>query len=210
MDIIDATITDSWATRTLSYKEIPDTCKSEKDISHLLNIDSRIRLYNFILSPFKEEIHYIPTKKYIYIPYGFPSISHQVAHMVEMNNQSRLTKYDWGFRHIKYTKDSIGNIGEVVETQSFITNVISREVRVRAIQNHLEKKKRNHSTLVDNTFLYSLATTLSSFGRFKTEKDVFDWIQYLHDRTYNAWSTDKIEYVWSKQLEHIFNWMETS
>lgn len=41
-------------------------------------------------------------------------------------------------------------------------------------------------------------------------KDVKCWMDHLRERTYQAWSLDRIDHEWKVRLDHIRNWMETA
>ena len=141
---------------------------------------------------------YVPLKTHIYIPYSFPRLSHEVAHMVEMTNNSRLVMIDWGMP-VKIFKKAPG-----------ILALLSRETRVRVIEDVLVGRKPNISTVIEHSYMSKMFPQVIGNSRFKEVRDVENWIEDLHERTLKAWSFDRIMVECHKRMEYILNWMETS
>jgi hypothetical protein len=147
------------------------------------------------------------TKQHIHIPYGFPMIEHEIAHAVEMTNEKRWLLPDWGL--------GFGGGWEKKMTASKMFASMAREIRVRAIQIHMSPDHLNHkdSTLVNicnNEHAWGAwAKEFTPYGRFKNAQDVRAWADDLREKTYNAWSLDRIKSEWTTRLTHMQNWMET-
>lgn len=146
-----------------------------------------------------EIIAYYPAKQFIYMGHDLPHIGHEVAHMVEMNNLSRIFLPDWGMK-------AFNNEGKPSSKELFAA--MARETRVRAIVNVLEGKGfqpfNNHSTWHN-----SLLKGHLPFGRFKDVKEVKQWCSDMGLSTYNAWSKERVHHEWMRRVELIRNWQET-
>ena len=46
-------------------------------------------------------------------------------------------------------------------------------------------------------------------GKFKTEKEIQDWVKNLWMRTFKTWSLDRIEGEFKKRIEMVQEFMET-
>lgn len=173
-------------------------------VQHLFQMDSRIRTYALgdeIYSVSHTLKCFFIENGHIYIPYALPSAEHEIAHMVEMKNSKRWTMADWGL---------IGNPSFVDEVKpGLFFAAFAREVRVRAIQQHLTKQEW-HPLSQHIAWGGKAIESRLPFGRFKSLMDVELWDMDLHAKTYNAWSTDRIEHEWKIRLNHIQNYMETA
>lgn len=173
----------------------------------LLDSEPRIRLHGH-LEGLDDGKFFFVTKNHIHIPFGFPLIEHEIAHALEMTNKNRWLLPDWGL--------GFGNKWDNGMTASKLFSSMSREIRVRAIQLRMMPAKElsnKDSTLVNilnNDFAWGYwARTFTPYGRFKNAKDVRAWADDLRERTYNAWSLDRIRHEWNVRLVHMQNWMET-
>lgn len=104
------------------------------------------------------EAVYIPTKNGIIMPCGMPTIDHEVAHIVEMNDISRIVKPDLGL--------SMGFKNPNSHSEFFC--VVAREVRVRAIQTSMGYKP----VRIKDHGAYNRQPHLP-YGRFQSDKDIF-------------------------------------
>ena len=140
---------------------------------------------------------FYPTKENICIAYGFPSIYHEMAHIVEMINPKRWTLLDLGMTYQK------AKSGEGLFAQ------ITRECRVRAIQTFLEPQK--HFSYPYDILAHSSFGELKKkqIGKLKCEKDIQNYFDDVRDRTIKAWSKDRVECEWKKRMTHIQNWQNT-
>jgi hypothetical protein len=189
----------------LSNAKKPDQVKELSPIvRELLSPEPRIRLHSFADDVDDNKFFFL-TKDHIHIPYALPTIEHEIAHAVEMQNPVRWTLPDWGLsnygnRHVKMSA-------------SKLFAAVARETRVRAIQLHLEKDLINRRStcfnILSNETWSTWVRQFIPFGRFKNYQDVNFWIEDLRDKTYKAWNLDRIRYEWSVRLAHMQNWMET-
>lgn len=178
------------------------TVKSFKETAHqeikyeskfaidLVSMDSRILPRDTL----NDVVFYKPGKNAIMFPYCLPSVAHEVAHVVEMNNFSRLVQDDFGMK-LFFCKPS----------PQMVFAAASRETRVRAIERHMGET----SYLLHNNLWKSYCKESCPFGRFKTYSDVEDWYLDLDEKTYKAWSLDRIRHEWEIRLNYIRDWMET-
>jgi hypothetical protein len=172
---------------------------------HLLGMDSRIRLHAFVDDLDDEKFFFIG-KQYIHIPYVFPPVEHEIAHMVEMKNKKRWTEPDLGMATFTDL--------DRVKPASFFAG-LAREIRARAIQLHMMPEEMGNKggtiyNILNNQITWGdYADRYSPFGRFKSYKDVETWALDMRERTYKAWSLDRIEHEWKIRLAHISNHMES-
>lgn len=183
----------------ISSLECSSFCKSifskspRVKLMEMLNLDDR---------------YYIPSKDVIVFPCQFMRIEeHEVAHMVEMNNFRRLLKHDWGMKNFSNSNPS---------NKEFFA-ALSREIRVRAISLVLRGVEKNcsHDDTSYNIFknIHYWDPEVKAripFGKFKTFKDVQEWMEHLRDTTIAHWSLDRIESEWFRRMDFISNWMETA
>jgi hypothetical protein len=151
-----------------------------------------------------EDKGFFVTKSNIFIPYVLPKVEHDIAHMVELRNPKRWTMADWGMPRFDDRN---------IKPGPFFA-ALSREARTRAIQLYLEPEavgNEEHTTFnqLANPYWRDMAKSLLPFGRFQSMKDVECWVGDLRERTYRAWSLDRIVHEWTVRLNHIQNWMET-
>ena len=168
-------------------------------VQHLLGMEPRIRVYP-LLDDLVERKGYIPTKTGIYMPCALPSIEHEIAHFVEMEDKSRWTKTDWG----------LGVNPDFLDTAT-IPHVIAaaaRETRVRAIQYQISNEQNPY--LFNNIYWReAMEHRVVGTGRFKSHKDISDWLWSMSIRTQSDWDLDRIESAWKERVSHLQNWMET-
>jgi hypothetical protein len=180
--------------------------------AELVKMDERIVCYNMLANRFDEAS--VNRHKHFYMPFKnvilisdemIPKLSHQIAHMVEMNNFSRCVQHDWNFGTIdKMTSDKFST--------KFYVAAMLREIRVRAIDHHI-----SDVPFIRGKFKLGGAAWRPTdipiksfpFGRFKDQKDFIEFCSALEERTYNAWSKEKVRVEWIKRLDYIRNWMET-
>lgn len=181
------------------------TNKFSPFINSLLSMDKRIHVCA-LFGDVEDNKGFFITKNHIFIPYELPKIEHDLAHLVEMNASRRWTMPDWGLP--RFEKDN------VPPAQVFAA--LSRECRTRAIQLHMEtfpseevKFKSTEWSQLNNSYWANLVKSVLPFGRFKTYRDVEEWNAMLRERTFKAWSLDRIRHAWEIRLNHIQNWMET-
>jgi hypothetical protein len=151
-----------------------------------------------------EDKGFFVTKSNIFIPYVLPKVEHDIAHMVELRNPKRWTMADWGMPRFD---------DHNIKPGPFFA-ALSREARTRAIQLYMEPEavgNEKHTTFnqLANPYWKDMAKSLLPFGRFHSMKDVECWMGDLRERTYRAWSLDRIVHEWTVRLNHIQNWMET-
>jgi hypothetical protein len=176
-------------------------------VNHLMNkFDGKVKLFDMldeegIIRKGKTTIGYLPTKDCLYLATQLPCISHEIAHMVEANEDRALLP-DWGLPlFVKW---------ERIKTSSIVA-AIARETRVRAIQHHINNRKGKESdiSLNENPVWSNMMLPRLPYGRFRTEYDLVQWVDDLHVKTYVAWSFDRVEVEWNKRTDRMLDWMET-
>lgn len=182
----------------------PQTLELAPFVKHLCGMDSRIRVCAFY-GDVEEDKGFFVTKSNVFIPYVLPKIEHEIAHLVELRNPKRWTMKDWGMP--RFEKDTI--------KRNVFFAALSREVRTRAIQLHMQpnsigNEKDSAYNQLANSYWADMAGRLFPYGRFKSMQDLKCWMDDLRERTYRAWSLDRIEQEWKFRLNHISHWMETS
>lgn len=187
--------------RNTNYKAIPV-------VYHMIEMDKRIlfdRFFGDVSDRLKidKQVGFLITKDTIHIPYQLPSIEHEIAHLVEMKDSKRWTMTDFG----------MGNPDIDHMSAERIFQALSREVRARAIELHLTGKiiKSDSKYMIfNNPFWYSAVKKHLPFGKFKNMDEVTAWVEDLRDKTYAAWSEDRVVHEWKIRLEHIQNHMESN
>lgn len=112
-------------------------------------------------------VAYRPRKDTILIGCKLPPLAHEIAHMVEMNDFSRLLKDDWGFK----------NCIDGGSPGSFFA-AFARETRVRAIQSYMDGRPG-----FNNDYWFAQAHIRMPFGRFEHKKQVRDWVDGMFEKT---------------------------
>lgn len=174
---------------------------------HLFEMDPRIRVFPFfdeVQDVLGEPFGYLPRKDSILFPIVLPHVNHEIAHMVEMNDLSRVLRPDWG---LASAANSEHWKNDTVSPPPFFA-AAAREIRVRSIQEFLSTTK-SRELHCHPTWGYEIQKRLP-FGRFNSMKDFQNWERDLQARTIMAWSIDRIEYEWIRRLRHVQNWMESN
>lgn len=189
-----------------NYVRVEEARNLRPFTKHLLQMDSRIRLHELVDDLDDEKFLFV-TKQFLHTPYVFPPVEHEIAHIVELKNKARLTLPNLGME--TYTDM------DKVKPAGFFA-ALAREVRTRAIQLHMmpdELKNKNGTiyNILNNQLTWGdYATTHSPYGRFRNYNDVFAWVSDMREKTFRAWSPERIEDEWKTRLHHIQNWMETT
>jgi hypothetical protein len=147
---------------------------------------------------------YIPTKSAIHIPCRFPRINHEIAHIVEVKDFTRLTKIDWGMRIFGRARRT--DPLYVASDNGFFAGM-AREIRVKAIERRMNDSDA-YSAFLSAGWLYDAERRLP-FGKFDTFKDLSVWMMTLSERAFNDWNKDRIRFEWEKRLHYLQDWMET-
>ena len=173
-------------------------------VQRLCAMEPRIRVCN-LFGDIEEDKGFFVTKSHIFIPHQLPKIEHDISHLLELRNSKRWTLPDWGMPRFN---------DATIKCGPFFA-ALCREVRTRAIQLHLEPETIGNETSTTwnqlaNPYWSDMTERLLPFGRFKCMKDVKCWMGDLRERTYQAWSLDRIDHEWKVRLDHIRNWMETA
>lgn len=138
------------------------------------------KIYNFV--------YYVDDK--INLEIEASSIFHQLSHIVEMQDNSRLLKNNFGFNMFLFRPEKLSNNG--------ILKAVAREARVFGIQKHFIK-------LVNVNFSLGIDDLRLPLGKFKSNKDLTDWARYIQDSTYNNYSQDRIIFELKEKLNYIQN-----
>lgn len=166
---------------------------------HLLEGEKRFRLHQFFGEGGGAGFFWTPTS--IHIPYGLPAIEHEIAHMVELENEQRCLLPDWGLSNFA------PKIGQEIQPKLLIA-ALSREDRVRAIQSLMCDK--GYPSILDNSIWAEWAQMMIPFGRFKSMQDAREWSAHVRASTIQRWSLDRIEHEWKRRLALIQDRMETA
>lgn len=177
--------------------------KNPPFFEHLLSKISKINIFSIdgdkLAVPWSV-VHYHPCKTGINIyTSAIIKLSHELSHLLEMSDNSRLLKLDFGIP--KYFPTTRG--GQF--------KAIAREARARGIQTRLVELAFGHSPLLVQRHCYMLIRPCSfPAGRFASEKEVVEWSAHITRSTYEDWSEDKILDTWTQKANYINEWLETS
>lgn len=180
----------------------PSTTNMAPFAKELMLRDSRIKVF-----PLADEFYigkdvpvraYVPRQDVIAIPFVLPTIEHQIGHMVEMKNMKRVLQPDWGLRPFA---DKWSNPSD----KSFYA-ALAREIRVRAIQSHMDGYKVDRILTHPMWGEYSIRLP---FGKFKSSREVQAWIVDTFDHTRRVWNLDRIRTEWNRKIDYLRDWMET-
>lgn len=181
------------------YSKLTDHLLSQLDCRFIVNDIKNI--YNRQLPVYAA---YIPKRSVVKIPVDFPTLNHQIAHMVEIEDINRCTINDWGFGEPKSEKNFFKYSNKMV------LRILSREIRVRAIQLHLNDKCDKNLSSIVNQIKHLLKRRLDNgLGKFKNIQDLYQWEDHLRQTTYDAWNEDRIIHEWNRRISFIKDWMET-
>lgn len=179
-------------------------------VRRMVESEPRFRFHDVGNDVYDDRQIFVVTKDVIHLPVGLPTAEHEIAHAVEMKDKSRWLLPDWGL--IFGVKD-----WETKLTPSRFFASMAREVRVRAIELLINHTHRNDKTstrynILNNEYAWGGLYTKRwlPYGRFKNYKDVQSWVHDLREKTWKAWSLERIEHEWMIRLAHMQNWMETS
>lgn len=176
--------------------------------NYLLGMESRFLFPDIGNEVFGDKQFFVVTKDYIYCPYVLPNPEHEIAHAVEMANPKRWLLPDWGLAFDPFTN-------ERGLTSRMMFAAMSREVRVRAIELHMMPEYRNdkgsskYNILRNEHAWGDWAKRYTPFGRFKNYDDVQAWVHDLREKTYRAWSLERIEHEWKIRLGVMREYMDT-
>jgi hypothetical protein len=150
-----------------------------------------------------EMVHYQPFKTGINIYTSvIIKLSHELSHMLEVKDNNRLLKFDYGIR--KYFPKT--NKGQL--------QAIAREARARGIQTRLVEIAFGNSTLLVHRHCYLYVSPTIKFnesiGRFANGNEVVEWSSAVTQTAYREWSKDRIVHEWNKKAEFINHWLETA
>lgn len=149
---------------------------------------------------------YLVRKDHVQFCTSIPTPYHEVAHMVEMQDFSRLVKDDWG----------ITSGPNIPVTANGYFKAVAREARVRGIQWHL--CNLNNPTSWDgsplgikfnNDYWFAEGNKFLPFGRFKEAVEIRYWADNIVRSTAKAWSVERIVEEWKVRVAYIRNWQET-
>lgn len=182
-----------------SYEEYKDKsldyCRNNKFLAEILSNNPNIKLHEtfFYLSNKKLPRGYFVAKDIILISYGLPPLLHEIAHIIEMSDYTRLTKVDMGMP---------------MNTRKFSDKgflcAIARESRVRAIQSIIGDRP---TKLFDNASWVEMVKEKQTLGKFKTFKEILEWSDVIYNNALEEWTLDKIKEEWFKKMNFIQNWM---
>lgn len=178
--------------------------KDNKFIYELLSKESRIILKDKLWNHDGTINAYVPSKQSIIIACRIPPIEHEIAHIVEMNDISRLLQIDFGMPFIGPKADLFYN-----KKSAYIAGC-ARETRVRAIQSIIENKDDYDSFMEQplNNVMYNLAdrffdNTYDLETRFKNTEEFIDWLRTIRIKTMNDWNKDRVVESWNIRMDYL-------
>jgi hypothetical protein len=141
----------------------------------------------------------------IMIPDGcLIELSHEIAHIIEMNDDRRIVMDDMGFA-------SLSNQGK---THKYWLPALAREAKVRAIEMVMVGENVTFDPMKMGTFnplnnkgwhkAIHLAKDANP-SKFATDDDVIDWVEQIQRTTIKNWDMDRINSVWAQKVEYIEN-----
>jgi hypothetical protein len=173
-------------------------------VVHLLAGETRWWMHDLLNACFDDKQVFVCTKTHIHLPWGLPTVEHEISHAVEMKDQSRWLLPDWGMKFGKtWGRKPAG----------FFAGM-AREQRARAISLHLLSSQNEAESSIYN-LLNNVhgwgdpAKDFLPYGRFKTYQHLQDWVHTIRATTYKAWSKERIEEEWKIRLRAMQDWMET-
>jgi len=145
-----------------------------KNCQDLISMESRFRFYGFI-GDIEDNKGYFISNRFIYMNYSLPNIEHEIAHMVEMSNLSRITKDDWGMP-LNTDDDKTVSMAAIV-----------RELRVRIIQHIITETYKPIRKISDawnrNSFWSEYFLNKVPFGRFHSKEIAEQWVIDMAQKT---------------------------
>lgn len=124
-------------------------------------------------------------------------LSHELAHMVETRDDSRLIKDDYGIR--KYFPS----------THKGQLQAIAREARTRGIQTRMVETAFGNSTLLVHRVAYLYVQSSNySVGKFSSKSEVNEWSARITATAYREWTKERVIDIWKRKSEYLNNWLE--
>lgn len=170
---------------------------SNKFMEHLLSNLDGISLYTHMFSSgldddfekviSKDLIAYCPNFiGNILLPIQFPRITHEIGHMVEINDLKRIFKNDWGQKRLtKYAK----------KVSWFAA--LAREQRVYTLEKIMGFESAYELRSDANN-----AWKMTS-DKFKTQAETDAWLYRIVEKTRSEWNKDRIEHEWVKRINML-------
>lgn len=156
---------------------------------------------NMLLNSKTNLVGYMPRKDCLIFVDGLPTLTHEIGHMVEMQDIKRCILPDMGmiFKPNAWRNNELS-------TAEYIRSTV-RELRARAIESVLGNY--DHALHNNKSWGDKIAEKTLGSGRFKTRDDIETWMRELHEKTVKAYNHDRIEHDWNVRVDYILNWMET-
>lgn len=153
---------------------IAKTLKLNKFEQSLVEMDDRINVYDGLFGDHGikglDDYGYIPRKNEIFITGVFPTLSHEIAHIVEINDKNRLLKDDFGMSVLFAEKLFKSNA-------KYSFAAFARETRVEAIQSVIDNSEKNtFERLTSNPIWNGAVKSNVPFGKFNNFKQVEEWV----------------------------------
>lgn len=172
-------------------------------VSELISYSNRIMTYDLAgeirTSSTNDDIYdvaYFVDSQHIYLTYDLPRISHQIAHMLELNNPRRWVMDDWGFKTF--------DLGDLKISNAYFMRAVVREIKVRAIERHIQ----DCPVLINNKAWVKEIQERLPFVKFKFYTEFLLWHDYLTQQTFNQWNKDRIRKEWKIRIDYIHQWMD--
>lgn len=143
----------------------------------------------------------------IYVAYSLPSLFHEIAHLVEIDNE-------------RYLLPDFGLGGKATPSQrlnkKFMIKASAREERVIAIQKVINcgnnpEVNKSMSIVNQNPFYQELFNKVGfPFNKFQNFNEVKDWAFHIFEKATKVWTRDKIEFEFFKRVEVLRNNIHTN
>lgn len=145
-------------------------------------------------------------KRYVQFCTAIPTPYHEIGHMVEMKNFSRLVQDDWGIKHpIPFDRPT-----------PYYFAAMARECRVRGIQSHFDGQETLSQGFKGHWIegqlkprQVNVAAHSLPYGRFTSCDDVWNWADSIFQSARKKYDMERIIGEWKKRVEYIRNWQET-
>jgi hypothetical protein len=181
----------------------------------LLSMDKHSFVFNELAINYGDHAFFIDNVNgKIHCPFMLPCVEHEIAHIVEMNDLSRICLPDWGMGKIH------DGVHKLKTNPKFFFAAVAREIRVRNIQKIISgddlnmrvgsKKDNAYAAVIKNSYSWiDPAAKFIPFGRFRTMDEFYDWTIHLAETTLKNYSIERIRHEWDVKLNIMREYMYT-
>jgi hypothetical protein len=175
-----------------------DIFPSNKFVHHLLSDLSGITLYTHMMQTGLDDnfdevfgsrklIAYSPNfNGNILLPLQFPRITHEIGHMVEINDIKRIFKNDWGQKMLTKYHSTSSQFAALAREQRVYTLE-----KIMGFESPYElRSDANHGWKMTS-------------DKFKTQVETNAWLYRIVEKTRADWNKDRIEHEWFKRINML-------